>query len=461
LPVRLEPGKPLGRQIEAELRRLIRTSAFAAGDPLPSTRSLAADLEVSRGVIVGAYAQLAAEGYLVVRQGAAPVVARLPFERLAHVAEQDVHVAAARFNLRADLPDLALFPRVAWLAAGRAALRQAADADLAYGEPFGSSELRQRLAAFLGRTRGTAGSHHNLGIHAGSTQALFTIANVLRLNGATRIGVEDPGHRWRTATLAASGLEIVPVPVDREGLRVDALDRLDAVVVSPEHSFPLGVTLSPERRRALVEWATSSDAIIVEHDYDAHFRYDRAPTAALQALAPEHVAYVGTASALLVPTIRLGWSILPSRLVEQAAGYMARNVFALPRLEQLALAEFIAKGYLDRQLRRARTAYKKRRDLVTAALPVRETAGGLFVCVPLAPSTDEARVLAAAREQGFALDGVQANAIGTVEPGLVIGFAASPEPSLRRALRALRATVRPFDDLEVVPLEEPRFQHTG
>jgi GntR family transcriptional regulator/MocR family aminotransferase len=461
LALRLEPGKPLGRQLEAELRRLIRTGAIAAGDPLPSTRSLAADLDLSRGVVVGAYAQLAAEGYLVVRRGAAPIVARLPVERLAQVAEQDVHVASARFNLRPDLPDLGLFPRAAWLSAGRTALRSAADTDLAYGEPFGSSELRQRLAAFLGRTRGTVGSHHNLGIHAGSTQALFTIANVLRSNGATRIGVEDPGHRWRTATLAASGLELVPVPVDREGLRVDALDGVDAVVVSPEHSFPLGVTLSPERRRALVEWATSSDALIVEHDYDAHFRYDRAPTAALQALAPEHVAYVGTASALLVPTIRLGWSILPSRLVEQVAGYMATNVFALPRLEQLTLAEFIAKGYLDRQLRRARAAYKKRRDLVTAALPVRAIAGGLFVFVPLAPDADEARVLAAARAQGFALDGVQANAIGPVEPGLVIGFAASPEPSLRRALRTLRATVRPFDDLEVVPLEEPRLQDAG
>jgi GntR family transcriptional regulator/MocR family aminotransferase len=382
----------------------------------------------------------------------------LPVEPLAPVAEQDVHVASARFNLRPDLPDLALFPRATWLSAGRTALRRAADTDLAYGEPFGSSELRQRLAVFLGRTRGTVGTHHNLGIHAGSTQALFTLANVLRLNGARRIGVEDPGHRWRTATLAASGLELVPVPVDHQGLRVDFLADLDAVVVSPEHSFPLGVTLSPGRRRALVEWATSSNALIVEHDYDAHFRYDRAPTAALQALAPEHVAYVGTASALLVPTLRLGWSILPSRLVEQVAGYMARNLFALPRLEQLTLAEFIAKGYLDRQLRRARAAYRKRRDLVTAALPTREATGGLFACVPLAPGTDEARVLAAAREAGFALDGVRANAIGAVPPGLVIGFAASPEPSLRRALRGLRAAVRPFDDLEVVPLEEPGLE---
>ncbi len=161
-----------------------------------------------------------------------------------------------------------------------------------------------------------------------------------------------------------------------------------------------------------------------------------------------------------MPTIRLGWSILPSRLVEQVAGYMARNVFALPRLEQLTLAEFVAKGYLDRQLRRARATYKKRRDLVTAALPAGASTGGLFVCVGLAPDTDEARVLAVARQQGFALDGVQANSIGPVGPGLVIGFAASPEPTLRRALRALRAAVRPFDDLEVVSLEETGFQHT-
>lgn len=214
---------------------------------------------------------------------------------------------------------------------------------------------------------------------------------------------------------------------------------------SPEHSFPLGLTLSPPRRRALVQWAVANDTIVIEHDYDGHFRYDRVPTAALQALAPEHVAYVGTASAILVPTIRLGWSILPSRLVEQLAGATARNVFALPRLAQLALAEFIASGYLDRQLRRARSAYKKRRELVTATLRVRGTPGGLFVCVPLEPTADEARVLATVRQQGFALDGVQANAIGPAEPGLVIGFAASSEPSLRRALDRLRVVSRTAD----------------
>jgi len=442
LPIHLDRARPAGRQVEAEVRRLIRSGALGAGAALPSTRVLAADLALSRGVIVGAYAQLAAEGYLVTRRGAAPLVAALPLEPRSQL-EQDVHVAAARFNLRPDLPDLALFPRADWLSASRAAMRRAADTDLAYGEPFGSVELRAQLAAFLSRTRGTVGVHNRIGVHAGSTQALFTLANVLRLNGATRLGVEDPGHRWRTGTLAASGLEIVPVPCDDEGLRTDRLDGLDAVVLSPEHSFPLGLTLSPHRRRALVQWAVANDTIVIEHDYDGHFRYDRAPTAALQALAPEHVAYVGTASAILAPTIRLGWSLLPLRLVEGVAGYTARNLFALPRLEQLTLAEFIARGYLDRQLRRARSAYKRRRDLVAATVPVGRARGGLFVCLPLGSTADEARVLAAARADGFALDGVQANAIGSAEPGLVIGFAASSEPALQRALRRLMAAARP------------------
>ena len=315
--MRLDPAMPLGRQVEAEVRRLIRSGGLAAGAALPSTRALAADLELSRGVIVGAYAQLAAEGYLVTRRGAAPVVASLPFETEPPF-EQDVHVAAARFNLRPDLPDLALFPRAAWLSASRTAMRAAADTDLAYGEPFGSVRASAAVGAVSRATRGTVGGHDRIGVYAGSTHALFTLANVLRMNGAKRLGVEDPGHRWRTATLAASGLEIVPVPVDHEGLRTDRLDGLDAVVVSPEHSFPLGLTLSPERRRALVQWAVANDTIVIEHDYDGHFRYDRAPTAALQALAPEHVAYVGTASAILAPTIRLGWSVLPSRLVEES-----------------------------------------------------------------------------------------------------------------------------------------------
>jgi len=444
LALHLDPDAPLGLQIEQRIRGLIRSGGLPAGAELPSTRALAADLGVSRGVVVGAYAQLAAEGYIALRRGAAPTVALRARQPEPSPAGSDVAFAGARFNLRPDLPDLALFPRQDWLAACRSSLRRAANADLAYGEPFGAIELRRHLAPFLARTRGVVAGSERTGIFTGTTQALFTLASVLREQGARRIAVEDPGHRWRTRALAATGLEVVPVPVDGQGLCVDLLPGdVSAVVVSPDHQFPLGVSLAPERRRALVEWAAAADRLVLEHDYDGHFRYDRPPAGTLQGLAPEHVAYVGGASALLAPTLRIGWAALPARLVVPVANRTFATGIAAPRLSQLALADLIASGSLDRHLRRARTAYRRRRDVLVTALgrrfgaaAVAGVAAGLYVCLHLT-NTDEAELLAAARARGFALDGVNEHALRPQPHGLVLGFAAAPEPTLRRAVTSL------------------------
>lgn len=450
LPLRLDRRAPLGRQLESRLRGLIREGALPAGARLPSTRVLATDLRISRGVVVGAYAQLAAEGYLVTRRGAAPVVAALRRERAERERRaDDVPAADARYVLRPDLPDLALFPRSRWLAAGRASLRAAPNADLAYGEPFGTLALRRRLAPFLARTRGVAATAERTGILAGSTQALHVLASVLREQGATRIAVEDPGHRWRARALAAAGLEIVPVPVDQDGLRVDALpDDVAAVLVSPEHHFPTGVALAPTRRRELVAWAVTGSRLVLEHDYDGHFRYGRPPAGALQALAPEHVAYVGSASALLAPAVRLGWAVVPARLVVPVANRVFATALAASRLSQLALADLIESGGLDRHLRRAHAAYRRRRallaDLLPHALPGSTLGGapaGLFVHVALPEGTDEAALLASARHRGIALDGVAEHALLPQPPGLALGFAALSEPTLARAVRALGRAV--------------------
>src|SRR5262249_43129912 len=207
----------------------------------------------------------------------------------------------------------------------------------AYGEPFGAAALRRQLAPFLVRTRGVVADPDRTAVCAGSSQALHVLCSVLRERGAHRIGVEDPGHRWRTRTLAASGLEVGPVPVDDEGLCVDSLPDVDAVVVSPDPQFPTGVTLAPARRRALVDWAAANDRLVIEHDYDGHFRYDRPPAGTMQALAPEHVAYVGSASALLAPTLRLGWAVLPARLAVPVANELFATTVATSRLTQLAL----------------------------------------------------------------------------------------------------------------------------
>jgi GntR family transcriptional regulator / MocR family aminotransferase len=441
LALDLDRRQAPGRQIEHRLRELIRGGALPLGSELPSTRALAADFEISRGVAVRAYAQLAAEGFIAIRRGAAPVVAAAPREAPEwHAVEEDVPAALARYNLRPDLPDLSLFPRSQWLAASRAALHRAANHDLAYGEPFGAAELRHQLAPFLARTRGVVAESGRIGVFAGSSQALHVVASVLRSRGARRIGIEDPGHRWRTRAVAASGLEVVPVPVDEDGLRVEELGDVDAVVLSPDHQFPTGATLPVARRRALVEWADAGDRLVIEHDYDGHFRYDRPAAGTLQALAPDRVAYVGSASALLAPTIRLGWAVLPAPLVVPVANAMFGTVIALPRLAQHTLAEFVARGYLDRHLRRARAAYGRRREVLVRAVPeARGAPAGLFASVPLRDEDDEAAILADARRRGIALDGVNEHAVRPQPPALVVGFAAVAEPTLRRALRELAA----------------------
>jgi GntR family transcriptional regulator/MocR family aminotransferase len=405
-------------------------------------------------VVVGAYAQLAAEGYLETRRGAAPVVRAVAHEREeSPQPESDAPTASARYNLRPDLPDPALFPRSAWSSAGRAALQRAADADLAYGEPFGSIVLRHRLAPFLARTRLVDATPERTAVFAGSTQALHVLASVLREQGATRIAVEDPGHRWRTRALSSAGLEVVPVAVDARGLAVDELRTdVSAVVVSPEHQFPTGATLAPERRRELVAWAVEGGRLVIEHDYDGCFRYDRSPAGSLQQLAPEHVAYVGSASALLAPTVRLGWAVVPARLVIPVANRIFGTAIATPRIPQLTLAELIDRGVFDRQLRRATAAYRARRRLVETLVPrevsrasVRGAASGLFVRVALAEGEDEAALLTSARVRGISLDGVNEHTLTPQPPGLVVGFGALAEPSLRRAIRALGRAAQPAE----------------
>ena len=443
LGLRIDRSQPLGLQIERSLRRLVHSQTLPVGTRLPSTRSLAADLGVSRGVVVGAYDQLAAEGYIELRRGAVPTVAATGHAPEDVRVDPDVPIARARATC---LPDFAFFPRTQWLAVMRATLQRARGSDFSYGEPFGAGELRLRLAPFLARTREVVAVPERTGIFAGASQALLALGAVLRARGARRLGLEDPSHRWRRNTVTASGLEVVPIPVDGEGLRVDRIPDVSAVLLTPDHQFPLGVALSPRRRRALVDWAVGQNKLVIEHDYDAHFGYEQRRAGALQALAPEHVAYVGSTSALLAPAVRIGWAVLPARLVEPVAHELFVTAIGAPRLTQLAFAEFIARGYLDRHLRRTLSAFKRRREALVAALArgfpqatLQGEATGLYLSVALPDGTDEARFLAAARRRGVALDGFEEHGTLPHRPGAALGFASAPEPTLEYAVELLRA----------------------
>jgi GntR family transcriptional regulator / MocR family aminotransferase len=449
IPLERTAPETLSAQLERGLREAVRGGRLKAGTQLPSTRALAAELGISRGLVVGAYAQLGAEGYLILRRGAPPRVASVAQPATLTPAARDL---APRFNLRPDLPDYADFPRDEWLRSYRAALKRAPDRELAYGDVRGAPTLRSALVSYLGRVRGVVGNSELTFVCGGFAQAVGSVCTVLLRTGKATIGVEDPGHAVIREIVARTGLEPVPLRVDGEGVDVEAVEAADpdAVLVTPAHQFPTGVVLPAERRARLLEWAERRDALVIEDDYDAEFRYDRSPVGAVQGLAPERVAYLGSASKTLAPTLRLGWLIAPARLVAPLADHMLHTVIAPPRLEQLAFADFLTRGELDRHLRRLRLRYRRRRDVLVQALKrelpeieVRGIAAGLHVVAMLPPGTDEQRVLAEARARGIGLYGLSEHRVRPGgEPALLLGYAVSNEPAIRAAVHALAEAVR-------------------
>jgi GntR family transcriptional regulator/MocR family aminotransferase len=441
----------LRRQVEQELRGAIRSGRLREGTVLPSTRALASQLGVSRGVVVEAYDQLVAEGYLLARQGQATRVAEMAAAaqtgRRAEEAPQPL-----RYDFRPGVPALDTFPRTAWLASLRKALREVPHAALGYGDPRGLLSLREALAAHLGRVRGVVVEPEQLLICSGFAQGLGLVCRSLRRNGARRLAVEDPSHPGQRGIVAYSGLDPVPIPVDERGLRVDLLEKspADAVLLTPAHQFPTGAVLAPERRAGLVEWAERHDAVIVEDDYDAEYRYDREPIGALQGLAAEHVIYAGSASKTLAPGLRLGWLVLPAELIDAVAEEKALDDLASPALEQLAFADFLSRGEVDRHLRRNRARYSSRRDALLSALKtnaphvtVRGIAAGLHAVAELPLETDEAAVVAAARERSVGAYGMADYRFpGTSgPPALVLGYGGLGERAIEAGVRLLALAI--------------------
>jgi GntR family transcriptional regulator/MocR family aminotransferase len=454
----------LGDQLTVALRAAIEQGRLAPGTRLPSSRALAADLRLSRGVVVGAYEQLTAEGRLVARHGSGTAVAPTPPAppNMTRVIKGLVprHADAVGTNplitarekgvvagLRPGVPDLGGFPRAAWRRAYERALAAAFDADLDYGDPAGVPRLRAELAGYLGRVRAARVEPGALVVTTGAAQAFSVLAGVLRARGATRIGFEEPGSAGVRTHLDGQGLRPVPVPVDGDGIDVDALDRLGvpAVVVTPAHQFPTGVVLAPGRRAALVAWARRTGGLIVEDDYDAEFRYDREPVACVQGLAPDTVALVGSASKALAPGLRLGWLAVPPELRPAVAAAKATADLGGPVLEQLTFADLLATGGYDEHLRRARRRHRQRRDALVAALArhlpaarVSGVAAGLHLVVELPDGTDDAALAARARAAGLGpLPLAELRIAAGGRPGLVLGYAAQTPDELTEAVRLL------------------------
>ncbi len=439
-------GGPLHEQLQVALREQVRSGRLAPGAKLPSSRVLAAELGVSRGVVLEAYAQLTAEGYLNSSQGAPTRVAATAGAERPPVPARSLEQSHS-LNLDPALPDLTAFPRERWMRSLRTALRDAPFHALGHGDPRGSAELRNELMGYLGRARGAAPEPEHTLICTGFTQGFAMLCRALRARGVERIALEDPGWSHHRLVAERAGLEPVPVAVDEDGIHVNALARseCEVAVLTPAHQFPTGVVLSAERRGMLLEWAEDRDALIVEDDYDSELRYDRVPVGALQGLAPERVCQVGSFSQRLAPGLRLGWILSPSWLTGDLTYERGVADHGCPALEQLALADFLARGELDRHLRRMRLRYRRRRQTLTGALPglrVSGVAGGLYVLALLPGGVDEQSVVGGASARGMSVEGLAWHAIkGSPPSGLVLGFANLSEPALIRAGRLLTEVV--------------------
>jgi GntR family transcriptional regulator / MocR family aminotransferase len=452
-------GSGLRRQLEGELRTAIRGGRLAVGTALPPSRVLAKELGVARGIVVDAYGQLAAEGYLEARRGSGTRVRTAqPREPVADGAPEPRRDAGPR--LLGGLPDPGSFPRTQWQRHYRAAIASLPTATVTYPDPRGESALRAALARYLGRVRAVVTTPDRIQVCNGFTQGLALVCRALLARGARRVAVEEPCFGYHRELIANAGLEPVPVAVDAHGIDVDALASHDVagVLVAPAHSYPSGAVLSPARRNALVEWADATGALVIEDDYDAEFRYDRAPIGALQGLRPESVVYGGSVSKTVSPLLRVGWLAAPEWLVSELRREKLYDDVATGALDQLALARFIEAGDLARHLRRVRPLYRRRRDVALDALarhlPEASAAGvaaGLHLYVRLPEATDERALVRAARMRGVQVEASARHWAdrAVAPPALVVGYGAAAEAAIERgiatlgeAYAAVAATVR-------------------
>lgn len=440
-------GETLRAALERTLRNAIRGGALREGVRLPSSRALAASLGVSRGVVRDAYGQLSAQGFLVTKPRAAPVVAAVP--RADTRPRQPAPPAPApRYDLTPTTPDVTLFPLNRWLASAQRVARHAPVAMLDYRESRGELELRAALADHLGRTRGVIAEPEQIVVVQGTAQAVDLVLRVLAARGASRVAVEDPSHTTNHERIRALGLELVGRPVDGNGLVVAGLEA-DAVLVTPAHQFPTGSVLSGERRRQLLAWSRERGGLIVEDDYDAEFRYDRVPVRALQGLAPAHVVQLGTVSKTLAPALRLGWLVAPPELVDEIERVKLLVDISSPALDQLTLAEFLRRGHYDRHVRRARATYGRRRERLLAALarhlpelPIDGVAAGVHLLLRLPPGTSDTAISEQAQRAGIAVTPL--SSFRLVPPrtgGLVVGYGRLHESAVEPAIRALATVI--------------------
>jgi GntR family transcriptional regulator/MocR family aminotransferase len=434
---------PLHRQLADGLRAAIRTGRLTPHTRMPSTRVLAADLGVSRRLVVDAYSQLVAEGFLFSRQGSGTRVATVEQatapRRIEPMRRFDV-------DFLPGSPDLGSFPRGAWLRALRAGLTEIGSESLGYVEPQGLTMARSAIADYLRRTRGVQADAQHIVLCSGATQAIALLGQTLR-DSELPLAMEDPGFWLHRMVLRHNGIEPVPVPVDEDGLDVGALAASGAttVLTTPAHQSPTGVVLSASRRAALLEWARAG-RLVIEDDYDAEYRYDRAPVGALQGIAPDRVVYIGSTSKTLAPGLRIGWLVLPQPLVGAVRLSKSLADTGSSVMDQIAFAALLTTGGYDRHLRQMRRRYLARRNALLDALArhlpqatVLGAAAGVHLTVRFPdgyPIADLVRRAAAMRVNVEPLAPCYADP-AAAPPGLLLGYANLTESQINAGVAAL------------------------
>ncbi|MEU8893301.1 PLP-dependent aminotransferase family protein [Streptomyces sp. NPDC048442] len=468
---------PLGGKSDWLARRIraaLADGRLPVGSRLPATRVLAGELGVSRGVVTEAYQRLIEDGHLAGRGRGGTVVVGAPAPAATAPARATVppphalfapapgvgvfdavRAARARIDLSPGVPDLAAFPRAAWLRAERRAVGRLAASDLGYGDPRGAPALRLAVAHWIARNRGIRADPDELLIVSGTAQTLTLLGQVLYEDGVRAVAVEDPGSLGARQHLNHCRLDTPPVAVDSEGVRVDELraSGAAAVLLTPAHQFPTGVVLRGARRTELLHWAHDSGGLIVEDDYDAEHRYDRTPVPALRSVLAGRVCYAGSVSKLLAPALRIGWVLAPPKYRDVLVDAKRFADLGNAVLPQLALAQFMESGEMERQLRLLRRHHRRRRDAMIEAIrthlpdaTVHGTAAGLHLTITFESKsgTDfaDTGLAAAALARGVKVQPLSWHAQRPHRPGLVLGYAASTPTEIAEGVAAIGESLR-------------------
>lgn len=471
LALDIRGGQGVTRQVYDALKQAILEGRLKPGERLPSTRELSWRLALARGTISEAYARLTSEGYVDARRGSGTFVAPTGPNTAGRISRPHsdrprVETSWARrlgtphsiipdrdlpFDFRPGLPDFASFPVTTWRRLVARSLKTLSRDIARYGDPAGNVSLRRTITRYLSHSRAVLCSPEHVVITGGAQQALDIIVRLVIEPGSV-VAIENPGYPLAVRLFRAYGAQVVPVAVDDEGLDVERIPKnAGCIYVTPSHQFPLGVTMSLTRRRALLAWARDRRAVVVEDDYDSEFRFDGRPLESLQGLDRSgNVVYLGTFSKVLFPGLRLGYAVVPDWLQPRFVSAKWLIDRHTPALEQCVMAEFMAKGHFDRYMRQMQRVYSQRRDILISALHkffgqrlnLLPSHAGLHIAGFLDRDIDAEELIRRAYEGGVGLYSIEPFYIGRPRQGLIFGFGACSAADIAEGIRRLRGVLQ-------------------